>query len=152
LVRYLYCEAKCTTGGNVTNLVTEAHDKVSNSVLANLGKVIEVLQERNDEKTNQWIPAIQKLVFFLRKKMPEDVNYNEPERCNMVSYICSKTPVRGSRKAWLPTDRPHEAYEGQKRLETVEIHLPGIDILIQKVYGKSDNAEAELSLEYAIED
>ncbi|GLV59864.1 hypothetical protein KDH_66880 [Dictyobacter sp. S3.2.2.5] len=151
IIRYLYCEAKCTTGGNKTNLVGNAHDSVSISVPVDIPRIIEVLKKREDAESKQWVLALQKLSLFLRKKLPENCNY-EPERCDMVSYICSKSPASKTRTAWLSKSKPHEKYKAQRRLETVEIHLPAVRELIQKVYERKNIIKTEISIEYALKD
>jgi hypothetical protein len=151
IIRYLYCEAKCTSGGHRPEMVAEAHKKASESVVVDLQQVIRVLQQRNNEADKQWLLAVQKLSFVMRRHLPENLNY-EIERCDMVSYICGKGPVKGGRSAWLPTTKPHEKYKAARRLETVEIHLPDIETLIRQVYDKKDNTENPVSIAYATED
>jgi hypothetical protein len=87
----------------------------------------------------------------MRRYLPEGLSY-KIERCDMVSYICGKGPVRGTRSAWLPTTKSHEEYKAERRLETVEIHLPDIEKLIRQVYDKKDDAENRISIAYATED
>jgi hypothetical protein len=150
ITRYLYCEAKCTSRGNMPDRVADAYKKVSESVPVDLQQMIRILQQRNSTASTQWLLAIQQLSFALRKHLP-DPNYRT-ERCDMISYICGVSPVRGGRTAWLPTEKPHEAYKAQRRLETVEIHLPDVEVLIRKVYGKKDDGTVEVSLPHAVED
>lgn len=149
IVRYLYCEAKCTSRGNRTGMVAEAHKKASESAVVDLMQIISTLQQRNNAISNQWLPAIQKLSLILRKRLPETLNH-KIERCDMVSYICGESPVRGGRTAWLPTEKPHSEYKAGRRLETVEIHLPEVEALIESVYRKKPDVEAYASIGSAI--
>jgi hypothetical protein len=87
----------------------------------------------------------------MRRHLPGNINY-EIERCDMVSYVCEKSPVRGSRSAWLSTTKPHEEYKAERRLETVEIHLPDIETLIRQVYDTKEDARNRVSIAYASED
>lgn len=135
IIRYLYCEAKCTSKGNVPERVTEAYKKVSDSNMVDLQQIIRVLQRRCDSNWEQWILALQRLSFALRNHLTTEIDY-KAERYDMVSYVCGESPKRGTRLAWLPIDQPLEVYKAGRRLEIAEIHLPEIAVLIQKVYGK----------------
>jgi hypothetical protein len=144
IIRYLYCEAKCTYLGRMPNMICNAYKKASESVLVDLPQIIEILQLRNDASSKQWIYAIQQLWF-------QGINH-QSERCDMISYICGESPKRGNRLAWLPVDKPHPEYKANRRLEVVEIHLPDVESLIRAVYHKKDDSEELEGLEYATED
>jgi hypothetical protein len=148
IIRYLYIEAKCTSAGSMPKMILNAYKKASESKLVDLRQIIEILQLRNDVPSKHWIYAIQQLWFQL---LPQGIN-QKSERCDMVSYICGKSPKRGGRLAWLPVDKPHPEYKANRRLEVVEIHLPDIESLIREVYHKKDDIEELTSLEYDTED
>ncbi len=144
IIRYLYCEAKCTPKHR-TKMIGDAYRKASESVLVDLPQVIEILKQKNDAYSVQWVRAIQQLWF--------QGNNHKSERYDMVSYICGISPVQEGRTSWLPTDKPREEYKAQRRLEAVEIHLPNVESLIRKVYGKKedkDDIETLDSAEYAL--
>jgi hypothetical protein len=130
---FLYCEAKCTSGGRSKKMIAAAYQKASESVLVDLPQIIEVLQLRFDVHSQQWLYAIQELWF-------QSPNY-KAERRDIVSYVCGKSPVLKGLSAWLPTDNPHEAYTAKRRLEAVEIHLPDLVNLVREVYHKQDDGE-----------
>ena len=143
ITRFIYCEAKCTPSHDTT-MIADAHKKVGESVFpVDLPQILEILQLRTDTVSRAWVRA----VYHLWLESTE----HKSEHCNMVSYICGVSPVRGGRLAWLPTDKPHEQYKAQRRLEAVEIHLPDVEQLIREVYGKP-NVEDLVSVGSATED
>lgn len=142
VIRHLYCEAKCTPIHRLS-MVKKAHKTVSESFVLDLPQIIEVLQQKNDASFDQLIAAIQQLWIQGAK--------HKSERCDMVSYICGVDPKRDGRLTWLPTDQPREEYKAQRRLEAVEIHLPQVESLIRRVYGKIDDNEDSDSEEDEIE-
>ena len=122
IIQVLYCEAKCTTK-HFSNMIAEAHKKVSESEIVDILQIIEILKEKNDAASQMWIDALRQIRLF--------PNY---ERYNLVSYICGEFPKRG--QTWMTTDKPHLEYKSKQRLESVEIHLSNVDALIQEVYGR----------------
>ncbi len=144
IVRYLYCEAKCTYAGSRPTMILNAYKKASESVLVDLPQIIEILQLRNDASSKGWVYAIQQLWF--------QGTDHKSERYDMITYVCGESPIRGGRLAWLPVDKPHPEYRASRRLEVAEIHLPDVESLIREVYHKKDDIE-ELALgEYATEE
>lgn len=135
IIRYLYCEAKCTAGGHMIGMVQKAHEKAGNSVVVNLMQIIDILKSRDDPESQQFSLAIQELLLF-RQDRSTQLPRHQAERCNMVSYICGKSPAQGKRSAWLSTDKPHAAYTAASKLEAIEVHLPDIEALIREVYAR----------------
>src|SRR6266699_1690691 len=123
IVRSLYCEAKCTADHH-PNMLTEAHKKVSESVIVDIPQLIEVLRDSSEPDAPQWIEALHQL----RLGTPV-TGY---ERYDLVSYIC-RPPIRIA--TWLSRDRPHPTYTAQRRLEAVEVHLTNVEDIIHAVYG-----------------
>ena len=129
IVKSLYCEAKCTPGHD-SNMIAEAHAKVSEAELVDLLQIIEVLIEYDDPVSSQWVEALRQLWLSLPDP-PRDY-----ERCDLVSYVCGRSPVQGNRSTWMDTQKPHAKYTAKRRLEAVEVHLQNIEALICQVYGK----------------
>jgi hypothetical protein len=142
IVRSLYCEAKCTPTHH-TNMVIEAHEKVSTAEIVDVPQLIRILQDSSDPDAAQWVDALRQL--RLRLPVPDD------ERYDLVSYVCSP-PKRRNNWARLPTDKPHPQYTASRRLEAVEIHLPDVESVIREVYGITNSAEALDTDEYVDED
>lgn len=55
---FLYCEAKCTSGGRRKKMIASAYQKASESVLVDLPQIIDVLQQRSDAQSQKWLYAI----------------------------------------------------------------------------------------------
>jgi hypothetical protein len=127
IIRTLYCEAKCTLDHNAA-LIADAHRKVSESPTVNILQLIEILTERGDADSLAWIPALRQL--RLSQTPP---GY---ERCDLVSYICGRAPVRG--ETWIGADAAHANYNATRRLEAVEMHMQGVESMVRAVYHSSN--------------
>lgn len=134
IIRALYCEAKCTSGHD-SGLINEAFEKVSEAAIVDILQLVEILMDCNDPGASQWVISLQQLWFILQSGDTQ----KSVERCDLVSYVCGQPPVRGNRSTWLPVDKPHSNYKGERRLEAVEIHLQDVEDLIRTVYGKMDD-------------
>jgi replicative superfamily II helicase len=122
IIQVLYCEAKCTSK-HYSNMITDAHKKVSESEIVDILPIIDILREKNDATSRMWIDALRQIRLF--------PNY---ERCNLVSYVCGEFPK--IEQTWMTTDKPHPEYKSGQRLESVEVHLHDVDTLIKDVYGR----------------
>ncbi|HEY4032970.1 MAG TPA: hypothetical protein VGL94_03285, partial [Ktedonobacteraceae bacterium] len=120
IVRVLYCEAKCTAGHD-DGMIAKAYKKTSESPIVDFLRIIEVLKGKSGPSAEQWIDAI--------RRARGNAQY---ERYDLISYVCGQHPKRNS--VWLPTDKPHESYEAERRLEAVETHLYDIETLIREIY------------------
>lgn len=131
ILRSLICEAKCTKDHS-SNLISEAHETVSEANLKPIEilRLIEILQDCVNHDSDQWVESLRNLYF-------QDAE-SEYERCDLVSYVCGRSPVRDSRTAWVPTETPHTKYTASRRLEVVEAHLHDVEILICQVYAKKE--------------
>lgn len=131
IVRSLVCEAKCTPD-HESKMISDAHEKVSEPNLkpVNLMELIEILLEYDDPESTQWVDSLRQLWL--------DKSITDYERCDLVSYVCGHSPVKGDGKTWIPADKPHEKYTGGRRLEAVEAHLCDVEGLVREVYGKKD--------------
>lgn len=132
IVHSLYCEAKCTKNHS-TEMVADAHEKVSKSVIVDIPQLVEVLQDSGDPNAANWINALLQLQFGVNPKH---------ERYDLVSYVCSP-PIR--KEYWLPTDAPHLKYTAKRKLEAVEAYLPNVEVLIRQVYNKETEDEIDLA-------
>lgn len=120
----LYCEAKCTATHD-SNLITKAHEKVSQPGPVDILQMIEVLQDYENPEAERWIIAL----HHFREKLLS----GEVDRKNLVCYVCGQRPVIND--TWIPTDRPHEAYATHDRcLEAIEVHLDNVEATISAVY------------------
>lgn len=131
IIRSLVCEAKCTAGHRST-LISGAHTKVSadEPIPLDIWRLVEVLLPRDDPISLQWAESLQKL-----RQDPISTGY---ERCDLVAYICGRPPVKGRRRTWIPTDKPHPNYTARRRLQAVEAHLHDVNGLVREVYGKEE--------------
>ena len=139
IVRVLYGEAKCTADHD-TGMIADAHEKASTSPIVDFLRIIEVLQEKHDPLAEQWIDAIRRA----------RANVARYERCDLVSYVCGRHPIRAD--VWLPTDKPHESYKAQRRLEAVETHLYDVEAIIHDVYSSELSTENVVQLGSTQED
>ncbi|KFD42574.1 hypothetical protein HY02_00325 [Peptococcaceae bacterium SCADC1_2_3] len=131
VVRSLVCEAKCTPD-HQSKMISDAHEKVSdhNPIPVNRMQLIEILLEYDDPESSQWVESLRQLWL--------DKSITDYERCDLVSYVCGHSPVKGGRKTWIPADKPYEKYTGGRRLEAIEAHLCDVEGLVREVYGKKD--------------
>ena len=127
IVRSLFCEAKCTPDHNAS-MIADAHEQIStdNLIPVDILKIIEILKDYDDEESTQWVEALRCLYL--------NPNQTDYERCDLVSYVHGRSPVRSSRQAWMPTSAPHRRYAGNRRLEAAEIRISDVNNLIQQIY------------------
>jgi hypothetical protein len=123
--RVLVCEAKCVRDHDAS-AIAEACRKVSeaNPKPVEILRLIEIMQDYQDADHVQWVSRLQRLYFT-------DLG-SRFERCDLISYVCGRPPRR--RPTWIPEDRPHDAYEGERAFEAVETYLDGVEALIREVY------------------
>ncbi|MFL5625478.1 MAG: DEAD/DEAH box helicase, partial [Ktedonobacteraceae bacterium] len=138
IVRVLYGEAKCTADHD-TEMISDAYKKAGESPIVDFLRIIDVLREKNDPSSEQWIDAI--------RRARGNAQY---ERCDLVSYICGQHPKQN--KVWLPTDKPHENYKAQRRLEAVETHLYDVETLIHEVYSSEQPTDNVMQPDQTQED
>ena len=127
IVASLVCESKCTNDHDAS-LITDAHKKFSALPArpVSLSRIIGILRDQeNDPEAYQWAEALFEL--YHRRDLESDY-----QRFDLVSYTCGQRPVR--RNTWIPNDRPHDQYSGGRELESVEIHLDGVNNLVEEVY------------------
>lgn len=127
IVRIMFCEAKCSAGHNAT-LIKDAHEKISSSniIPVDISKVIEALQFVSDKKdADKWANALRR-VYFER-----DVGR---ERCDMVLYICGRTPKKD--ETWISITTPHQSYKGGRKLMVAEIQLTDVADIVKDVHAR----------------
>ena len=124
----LVCEAKCTADHD-SGMITSAHEKLSSrsSKPVDLLQLIDALRDYSDVDSKSWSESILQLYLDRQAK--------DYETCDMVSYVCGRSPVRN--ESWIPASMPDASYTGQRRLEAVEVHLSNVDRLVKKVYRKT---------------
>jgi hypothetical protein len=91
-------------------------------------KVQEILKDDADQASAQWVNALRQLWF---KGLDGTC-----ERCDLVIYVCGRSPIKGTRQTWLLSDRPHASYTATRKFEAVEVHLSGVPALVSQIYGK----------------
>ncbi|MFN7285829.1 MAG: DEAD/DEAH box helicase [Dolichospermum sp.] len=126
IIASLVCEAKCTTN-HYQKTISEAHEKArtANVKPVDILQLIDILLDYNDDNfSSEWVDSLR-----LLQSKDDTKNY---ERCDLVSYICGKHPVRSA--TWISADIPNEEYTANRKLEAVEIHLHDIENLINTVY------------------
>ncbi len=122
----LVCESKCTKDYK-TDKCAEAHKKASDlrPKPVEIRRLLEILRDYSDDDSKEWKEALQTLFF-------ENIQ-SDYERCDLVSYTCGKSPVR--RQTWIDNAHPHPDYKVKRKLETVELHLNGLDEFVKLIYG-----------------
>lgn len=127
----LVCESKCITKYRPEKCA-EAHKKVSQSGTKpiEIRRLLEIFRDYEDPESKDWKEALYSLFF-------EDVS-GDYERCDLVSYVCGKSPV--SRQTWIDSDVPHPEYRVKRQLETVELHISDLDEFVKLIYGVKDSS------------
>lgn len=138
IVRSLVCESKCAKGRASATSIAEAHEKLSKDYPrpVDIRKIIEILADHDDPESAEWIDPLRQLLL----RDPNELRDHNSgyERCDFVCYVCGSSPIRGNRRTWMSTTKPHEKYTGRRKLEAVETHLNNVDGLVREVYGKED--------------
>lgn len=121
----LVCEAKCSKDHN-RGLIDSAHRQASGKEPrpVDILNLIDILRDYDDPESQQWKTALQ--VLYSRNIR------TDYERFDLVSYICGTFPKRTT--TWMESDAPNPNYTAGRKLESVEIHLHGVDELIREVY------------------
>ncbi len=134
--KILYCEAKCT-GDHNSDMIRDAHEKVSMPGPVDILRLIEVLNSRSDDPVAQsWIDALRQLWHQLGERE------SDVERYDLVSYVCGRAPAHTQRRGWMPSDQPHPSYQGHRWLEAVEVHLGDVHAILRAVYQLADASHA----------
>lgn len=132
ITKILFLEAKCTAKHD-TAMIADAHTKISskNKKPLELLRLISSLQSyKNNSEANVWIAALRKLYF----------SKGGFERFDCVSYVCGHSPKKpNNRISWITRGNPHENYQGGRKLEAVEIHLPEVEYIVKSLYGKEND-------------
>jgi hypothetical protein len=122
----LICEGKCTNSHD-SSMLADAHRKLSTQVMRpiSLSRIITILRNYpGDPEAVDWANA---LYQFYRQEVRPDYR-----RYDLVSYTCGKRPMKTS--SWMPLNKPHDEYKGNRDLESTEIHLADVDALVEEVY------------------
>lgn len=122
----LVCEGKCTNDHD-SSMIAEAHRKLGTQVARpiSLSRIIKILKDHSsDPEAVDWADALHQLY---RRELRPDYR-----RFDLVSYTCGRRPAKAS--SWMTLDRPHDEYKGKRDLESVEIHVVGVDALVEEVY------------------
>lgn len=129
ITHVLYCESKCLAR-NSHEKIADAHEKVSNSEMVDIPRLIDVLKDRRDQESERWVARLRRLMLL---------EYSQGlERLDLVTYVCGNAPVRGDRETWIAVDAPHVNYTAARRLEAVEVHLTDLDALVAEAYRKEE--------------
>ena len=131
IIKSLVCEAKCTADHD-SKMISQAHEKISekNVKPVDLLQLVAILLDYKDQESLSWVNSLRQLYF------KEKSDYYE--RYDLVCYLCGRFPVQKNRYSWIPSEKPHDKYKGNRKLEAVEVHLPDITKLILYVYDKED--------------
>jgi hypothetical protein len=127
IIRTMFCEAKCLNKHDKRK-IGEAHKKLSDKVSISLDRqqLIDILMDSGDPEDVCWVEALRRLKF-----QSSDPGH---ERCDLVCYVCGNPPVRSD--TWIPKESPHPHYEGNRRLEAVEVYIHQVRRFVKEVYGK----------------
>ena len=120
----LVLEAKCLSSHNSTTL-GNAHTQVSGTPKRpiDIPRLTELLGDYNTDTAKEWRLA---LLNYYRK------GYRMSNRFDGVIYICTNAPVK--RSSWMPKDNPHPKYIAGRPLEGLEIHMPDLDEVMNRLY------------------
>lgn len=139
IVRCLVCEAKCRSDHEPT-AISKAHRKVSEAISlpSDLLRLVEILRDYEDDTSIAWVDSLQRLYYTRSRGSPSH------ERCDSVTYVCGRPPANPSRQSWMPTDVPHGAYSGGRKLAAADVHLQDVESMVAEVYGgNSGNATTQ---------
>jgi|SRR6185312_1075138 len=122
----LTLEAKCLDQNDNTT-ISKAHEKLVAGGIppTAIRELIGVLNHYNTPEANAWQESLLRLWRS---------GYRHAARHDGVAYATAHTPVRGGRRAWMPTDQPHAAYTLDRRLEGMEFQFADLDHLIAILY------------------
>jgi len=123
----LTIEAKCLAQNN-TGTICSAHEKLSIKQDRPSG-VRELLNLLNDYDTPQAQEWQKRLLIFWRE------GFKTSQRSDGLAYAVGHHPVRDpTRISWLPADKPHPAYTGNRPLEAMEFQLTDLASLVDIIY------------------
>ncbi len=130
----LVCEAKCSNG-HKKSLINKAHNQANSKEPrpVEILRLIDILRDYDDPDSQNWRKSLQ--ILYSRNIQ------SDYERCDLVSYICGATPKKS--QTWMQKDTPHPNYTVGRRLESVEIHLQGVDTLVMQLYGVEAHSEID---------
>jgi len=131
IVAWLACEAKCTCNHSA-RLISDNHEKLSQQINrpVDLLRVISALKDYHDDQyARDWISALRQFYW-------DTQGASEAIRCDLAVYVCGQMPLR--RESWIPVDRPHSKYTGNRELTAAELHLPDVSEIIESLYGRME--------------
>lgn len=120
----LVLEAKCLSRHNPDKL-GDAHSQISNTKKRpiDIPRLTELLGDYDTEFAKEWRLALLK---YYRG------GYRDCSRYDGVVYICKNPPVRSA--SWMLADNPHLKYTAGRNLEGLEIHVPNLAEVINRLY------------------
>ena len=131
IVAWLACEAKCTCTHSA-RLIADNHKKLSQQINrpVDLIRVIVALKDyRDDQYARDWISALQQFYW-------DTQGDSDAIRCDLAVYVCGQAPSQQG--SWIPVNRPHPQYTGNRELTAAELHLPNVEDIIESLYGRME--------------
>jgi hypothetical protein len=125
IVSVLYCEAKCTTSHR-TDLIADAHEKVSSAAIVDVLQVIEVLRDNDSALAAEWVDRLRRFRIAMQD--------GRVDRRDLVCYVCGQHPVR--QQSWMSSTEPHASYTADRHLEVAEVHVTDVASKVQAVYAR----------------
>jgi hypothetical protein len=122
----LTLEAKCLARNN-TQMIREAHEKLvaGGSPPPGVRELIGILSDYSTPEAEAWQEALLRLWAG---------GHRLAQRHDGIAYATAHVPARGRRNAWLPSDRPHDAYTLTRQLKAMEFQFEDIERLIDTLY------------------
>ena len=124
ITHVLTLEAKCLAQSNAQK-IRDAHIKLSadRPCRSSVREIIDILSDYDTPEANEWQV---RLLSFWRE------GYRNAEQLDGLAYAVGNHPKRDPN--WLPSNAPHNAYSGKRRLEAMEFRFTDIEDLINLLY------------------
>lgn len=125
----LALEAKCVDPHNATTLGS-AHTQVSKTRTPPVDtlRLLEILKDYDTAKAKAWRLSLTNYYAS---------GHKNADRYNGVSYVCTNPPKNAT--SWMRHDKPHEKYTAPRKLKGLEIHMPELDDVIQRLYRSAND-------------
>ncbi|HEU5046541.1 MAG TPA: hypothetical protein VFT64_01720 [Rickettsiales bacterium] len=125
----LVLEAKCVDPHNAT-ILGNAHTQISETRTppVDILRLLEILKDYDTTKAKAWRLSLTNYYAS---------GHKNADRYNGVSYVCTNPPKQAT--SWMPHEKPHEKYTTPRKLKGLEIHMPELDEVIERIYRSANN-------------
>lgn len=133
ITHVLVMESKCVKPHH-SGILNSAHTQVSKTRTppTDTLRLMEILRNYDTDVARKWHISLAKYY---------QSGYLQSERYNGVSYTCSNSPATSGVLSWMPHVNPNPHYTALAlKLEGLEVHMPDVEDIIDRLYGEDDDA------------